>query len=98
MLPSGHLWQAEPWALADTRDTDLSPNPLRLAQGAVVGLTCRVGRAVSGHVDMVQDLLADNHSLLFLGRPGAWHWPVVAPLHRKITGRPFFTRLVPLLV
>lgn len=30
---------------------------LRSRRGDVVGLTCRVGRAISGHVDMVQDIL-----------------------------------------
>jgi hypothetical protein len=30
---------------------------LRSRQGNVVGLTCRVGRAVSGHVDMINDIL-----------------------------------------
>jgi hypothetical protein len=34
----------------------------------VVGLTCRVGRAVTGHVDMVRDLLNYKESILFLGR------------------------------
>lgn len=43
---------------------------LRNRKNVIVGLTCRVGRAISGHVDMIQDLLAQNDSLLFLGRPG----------------------------
>jgi stage III sporulation protein SpoIIIAA len=30
---------------------------LRSRKGNVVGLTCRVGRAVSGHVDMITDIL-----------------------------------------
>lgn len=30
---------------------------LRNRSGAVVGLTCRVGRAVSGHANMVRDIL-----------------------------------------
>eukprot|EP00882_Tetradesmus_deserticola_P007909 GHRQ01008325.1.p1 GENE.GHRQ01008325.1~~GHRQ01008325.1.p1 ORF type:complete len:218 (+),score=45.72 GHRQ01008325.1:173-826(+) len=30
---------------------------LRSRKGDVVGLTCRVGRAVSGHVDMINDIL-----------------------------------------
>lgn len=29
---------------------------LRSRRGAVIGLTCRVGRAVSGHTDMLRDL------------------------------------------
>jgi stage III sporulation protein SpoIIIAA len=39
-------------------------------QGQVIGLTCRVGRAVFGTVDVVQDILESGQSLLLLGRPG----------------------------
>jgi stage III sporulation protein SpoIIIAA len=41
---------------------------IRSRKGLVVGLTCRVGRAVNGHVDMVRDLLNYKESILFLGR------------------------------
>ncbi|XP_078441632.1 P-loop containing nucleoside triphosphate hydrolases superfamily protein isoform X2 [Wolffia australiana] len=43
---------------------------IRSRKGLVVGMTCRVGRAVTGHVDMIRDLLNLNESILFLGRPG----------------------------
>jgi len=43
---------------------------IRNRLGAVVGLTCRVGRAVFGTVAMVRDLLDSNQSLLLMGRPG----------------------------
>ena len=43
---------------------------IRNRQGAVVGLTCRVGRAVFGTVAMVRDLLDGGQSLLLMGRPG----------------------------
>jgi stage III sporulation protein SpoIIIAA len=36
----------------------------------VVGLTCRVGRAVFGTLEIVQDLIAGGKSVLLLGRPG----------------------------
>lgn len=39
-------------------------------QGRVIGLTCRVGRAVFGTVDIVRDILESGQSLLLLGRPG----------------------------
>jgi stage III sporulation protein SpoIIIAA len=39
-------------------------------QGKVIGLTCRVGRAVFGTVDIVRDILESGQSLLLLGRPG----------------------------
>jgi stage III sporulation protein SpoIIIAA len=39
-------------------------------QGRIIGLTCRVGRAVFGTVDIVRDILESGQSLLLLGRPG----------------------------
>lgn len=41
---------------------------IRSRNGSVVGLTCRVGRAVRGHVAMVKDLLHYGESILFVGR------------------------------
>ena len=43
---------------------------IRNRTGEVVGLTCRVGRAVFGTVAMVRDLLDSGESLLLMGRPG----------------------------
>jgi len=43
---------------------------IRNRRGEVVGLTCRVGRAVFGTVAMVRDLLDAGQSLLLMGRPG----------------------------
>lgn len=43
---------------------------IRNRTGEVVGLTCRVGRAVFGTVTMVRDLLDTGESLLLMGRPG----------------------------
>jgi stage III sporulation protein SpoIIIAA len=43
---------------------------LRNRRGHIVGLTCRVGRAVYGTTDIVQDLIESGKSLLLLGRPG----------------------------
>ncbi|MCB4395566.1 AAA family ATPase [Synechococcus sp. HB1133] len=43
---------------------------IRNRQGEVIGLTCRVGRAVFGTVAMVRDLLDGGQSLLLMGRPG----------------------------
>ena len=36
----------------------------------VVGLTCRVGRAVYGTIDIVEDIITQGNSILILGRPG----------------------------
>lgn len=43
---------------------------IRNRRGEVVGLTCRVGRAVYGTLDILQDLVESGKSLLLLGRPG----------------------------
>jgi stage III sporulation protein SpoIIIAA len=36
----------------------------------IVGLTCRVGRAVYGTIDIIQDLVESGKSILLLGKPG----------------------------
>ena len=43
---------------------------IRNRQGRIVGLTCRVGRAVYGTIDIIQDLIGLGQSILLLGRPG----------------------------
>lgn len=43
---------------------------IRNRQGEIIGLTCRVGRAVIGTVDIVRDVIESGHSILLLGRPG----------------------------
>lgn len=43
---------------------------IRNRDGRVVGLTCRVGRAVYGTVDIVRDIVESGQSILLLGRPG----------------------------
>ncbi len=43
---------------------------IRNRQGRVVGLTCRVGRAVIGTIRVIQDLIESGRSVLLLGRPG----------------------------
>ncbi|HVN86905.1 MAG TPA: R3H domain-containing nucleic acid-binding protein [Candidatus Binatia bacterium] len=43
---------------------------LRNRFGEIVGLTCRVGRAVYGTVEIVRDVIESGKSVLILGRPG----------------------------
>ena len=43
---------------------------IRNRRGEVVGLTCRVGRAVYGTIDIIQDLIESGQSVLMLGPPG----------------------------
>ncbi|MEI8131103.1 MAG: R3H domain-containing nucleic acid-binding protein [Leptolinea sp.] len=42
----------------------------RNRRGHIVGLTCRVGRAVYGTIEIIKDLVESGKSLLILGRPG----------------------------
>lgn len=43
---------------------------IRNRQGEIIGLTCRVGRAVYGTITMIRDLVESGKSILMLGRPG----------------------------
>ena len=43
---------------------------IRNRRGDVVGLTCRVGRAVFGTTDIIEDMVASGKSILLLGKPG----------------------------
>lgn len=43
---------------------------IRNRRSEVVGLTCRVGRAVFGTIDIIRDLVESGKSLLLLGKPG----------------------------
>ena len=43
---------------------------IRNRRNLVVGLTCRVGRAVYGTIDIIADIVEEGHSILLLGRPG----------------------------
>lgn len=43
---------------------------IRNRNGYIIGLTCRVGRAVFGTVRMIQDLIESGSNVLLLGRPG----------------------------
>ncbi|MGA9771910.1 MAG: R3H domain-containing nucleic acid-binding protein [Blastocatellia bacterium] len=38
--------------------------------GDIVGLTCRVGRAIYGTVDIIRDIVESGKSLLLMGKPG----------------------------
>jgi len=43
---------------------------IRNRQGHIIGLTCRVGRAVYGVIDIIEDIVKSGKSILLLGRPG----------------------------
>ncbi len=43
---------------------------IRNRKGRIVGVTCRVGRAVFGTIKIIEDLIQSGKSILLLGRPG----------------------------
>ncbi len=43
---------------------------IRNRTGEIIGLTCRIGRAVFGTIVMIRDLVETGGSILLLGRPG----------------------------
>ncbi len=43
---------------------------IRNRKSEVIGLTCRVGRVVTGTINCIKDLVKQEKSILFLGRPG----------------------------
>ncbi|HUK89406.1 MAG TPA: R3H domain-containing nucleic acid-binding protein [Blastocatellia bacterium] len=43
---------------------------MRNRLGEIVGLTCRVGRAIYGTVDIIRDFVESGKSILLMGRPG----------------------------
>jgi stage III sporulation protein SpoIIIAA len=43
---------------------------MRNRKGKIVGLTCRIGRAVLGSIALIRDIVEQGQSILILGRPG----------------------------
>ena len=43
---------------------------IRNRTGKIVGLTCRIGRAVYGTIDIIDDFVETGKSILIMGRPG----------------------------
>lgn len=43
---------------------------IRNRQGKIIGLTCRIGRVVTGTISCIKDFVTKGKSILFLGRPG----------------------------
>lgn len=43
---------------------------IRNRQGKIIGLTCRIGRVITGTITCIKDFVMQNKSILFLGRPG----------------------------
>eukprot|EP00667_Euglena_gracilis_P000833 EG_transcript_833 len=58
---------------------------IRNRHGTIVGLTCRIGRATMGRVDIIKDLLTVPTSMLFLGPPGIGKTTVLREVARQLS-------------
>nr|YP_010873203.1 hypothetical protein ycf45 [Nemalion vermiculare]WGV34314.1 hypothetical protein ycf45 [Nemalion vermiculare] len=57
---------------------------IRNRQGNIIGLTCRVGRAVFGTISLIRDLLNTGQSILLLGRPGVGKTTAIREIARVL--------------
>lgn len=55
---------------------------IRNRKGLVIGLTCRVGRALFGTINSIRDLLESNDSILILGKPGVGKTTTIREISR----------------
>jgi len=61
---------------------------IRNRKGRIVGLTCRVGRAVFGTIRIIDDLVRDGKSVLLLGRPGVGKTTMLREVARFLADEP----------
>ncbi|XP_022753334.1 uncharacterized protein ycf45 isoform X1 [Durio zibethinus] len=57
---------------------------IRNRKGTIIGLTCRVGRAISGSADLLRDLVQDGASLVLIGPPGVGKTTIIRDIARML--------------
>jgi len=60
---------------------------IRNREDKIVGLTLRVGRAVYGTIDIIQDIVDSGNSILLLGRPGVGKTTMLREVARVLADR-----------
>ncbi len=58
---------------------------MRNRKGQVVGITCRVGRAVFGTIKIIEDLAFSGKNILLLGRPGVGKTTMLREMARVLS-------------
>ena len=58
---------------------------IRNRQSLINGLTCRVGRAIFGAINIIRDLLESEQSILILGKPGIGKTTIIREIARVLS-------------
>lgn len=58
---------------------------IRNRRGDIVGLTCRIGRAVYGTIEIIRDVVETGKSLLLLGKPGVGKTTLLREIARVLS-------------
>ena len=58
---------------------------IRNRRGQVIGITCRVGRAVFGTIKIIEDLAFSGKNILLLGRPGVGKTTMLREMARVLS-------------